>query len=105
MCVCYRISELERQLQEDRAEAEEKLEAQRVEYENRLGELEVELVKKKKEVGREGGGSREAGSDFVCVCAYVHACVCVFVCMCVARFNVSHALQEEMAVLEEKEGR
>jgi hypothetical protein len=44
-----KISELERQLQEDRAEAEEKLEAQRMEYENRLGELEVELVKKKKE--------------------------------------------------------
>lgn len=38
----------------DRAEAEERLEAQRMEYENRLGELEVELVKKKKEVRKEG---------------------------------------------------
>ena len=55
-----RISELERKLQEDRAEAEEKLEAQRVEYENRLGELEVELVKKKREVRRD--------IIWVCVC-------------------------------------
>lgn len=48
--MCSRISELERQLEVDRAEAKERLEAQRMEYESRLGELEVELVKKKKEV-------------------------------------------------------
>ena len=46
-----RIIELERKLEEDRAEAEGRLEAQRMEYENRLGELEVDLERKKKEVG------------------------------------------------------
>ena len=40
----------------DRAEAKERLEAQRMEYESRLGELEVELVKKKKEVKKDRCG-------------------------------------------------
>lgn len=65
--MCSRISELERQLEVDRAEAKERLEAQRMEYESRLGELEVELVKKKKEVRKEGCGSTVVVSSSVCI--------------------------------------
>lgn len=85
-CLC-RISELERKLEEDRVEAEERLKAQRMEYENKLGELEVELVKKKKEVRRmEGGGKgrgkggKERGTVSINFIATMYICTYCYKC-------------------------